>query len=61
MHDDLLAALVEQAEGTTVGGTDDEDADYGPLNNANQLERVSGFIDRVPAHASVVDRGHAGR
>ena len=52
-----LAALVEQAEGTTVGGTDNEDADYGPLNNANQLERVRGFLERVPAHASVATGG----
>ena len=45
VHEALLAALVEQAEGTTVGGTDNEDADYGPLNNANQLERVRGFLE----------------
>ncbi len=53
----MLAALVEQAEGTTVGGTDNEDADYGPLNNANQLERVRGFLERTPAHASVATGG----
>ena len=57
VHGDLLAALVEQAEGTTVGGTDNADADYGPLNNANQLERVRGFLERTPAHASVVTGG----
>jgi betaine-aldehyde dehydrogenase len=57
VHSDLLAALVEQAEGTTVGGTDNEEADYGPLNNANQLERVRGFLERTPAHASVVTGG----
>jgi betaine-aldehyde dehydrogenase len=57
VHDDLLAALVEQAEDTTVGGTDNEDADYGPLNNATQLERVRGFLERVPAHATVATGG----
>jgi betaine-aldehyde dehydrogenase len=31
---------------------------YGPLNNATQLERVSGFVDRAPDHASVVTGGH---
>jgi betaine-aldehyde dehydrogenase len=61
VHGDLLAALVEQAEGTTVGGTDDAEADYGPLNNAGQLERVEGFLERAPAHASVVTGGrHVG-
>ena len=59
VHDDFLAALVEQAEGTVVGGTDVADADFGPLNNANQLERVSGFVDRAPSHASVVTGGTA--
>jgi betaine-aldehyde dehydrogenase len=57
IHGDLLAALVEQAEGTMVGGTDNADADYGPLNSASQLERVSGFLERAPAHASVVTGG----
>jgi betaine-aldehyde dehydrogenase len=57
VHDDFLAALVEQAEGTTVGGTDVEDADFGPLNNPNQLARVSGFVERAPAHASVLTGG----
>ncbi len=57
VHGDLLAALVEQAQGTTVGGTDNEEADYGPLNNASQLERVRGFLERTPAHATVVTGG----
>ena len=59
VHGDLLAALVEQAEGTTVGGTDNESADYGPLNNANQLARLTGFFDRLPSHAEVITGGSA--
>jgi betaine-aldehyde dehydrogenase len=57
VHDEFLAALVEQAEGTTVGGIDNEDADYGPLNNANQLERINGILGRAPSHAQVVTGG----
>ena len=57
VHDDFLAALVEQAEGTVVGGTDVADADFGPLNNPGQLERVRGFLERAPVHASVVTGG----
>ncbi|GAA2076272.1 gamma-aminobutyraldehyde dehydrogenase [Actinomadura alba] len=56
VHDDFVAALTEQAKQTKTGLPDDEDVLYGPLNNANQLERVSGFIERLPAGASV----HAG-
>jgi betaine-aldehyde dehydrogenase len=52
VHDDFLDALAEQARGQTVGGPDTT-ADFGPLNNADQLSRVSGFVDRLPAHASV--------
>jgi betaine-aldehyde dehydrogenase len=58
VHDDVLAALVEQAHGTKTAGPDDPDAAYGPLNNANQLSRVGGFVDRLPDHASV-DTGGA--
>jgi betaine-aldehyde dehydrogenase len=57
VHSDLLAALVEQAKHTTVGGTDNESADYGPLNNPTQLERVRGFIERAPSHVSVLTGG----
>ena len=30
---------------------------YGPLNNANQLARVGGFIDRLPDHAALAAGG----
>jgi betaine-aldehyde dehydrogenase len=57
IHDDFVAALAEQAKNQTVGGPDVEDADFGPLNNPSQLERVSGFVDRLPGHAKVVTGG----
>ena len=57
VHEALLSSLVVQAEGTTVGGIDNADADYGPLNNAVQLERVRGFLERTPAHATVATGG----
>jgi betaine-aldehyde dehydrogenase len=56
VHDGFVTALVEQARAQTVGGPDIE-ADFGPLNNANQLDRVSGFIARLPEHASVLTGG----
>jgi betaine-aldehyde dehydrogenase len=58
VHDDFVAALEEQARGTRTGPPDDGEVLYGPLNNVNQLERVSGFVDRAPDHASVVVGGH---
>ncbi|MCU1676993.1 MAG: gamma-aminobutyraldehyde dehydrogenase [Frankiales bacterium] len=57
VHDDFVAALTEAARGTTTGGPADGESDFGPLNNANQLARVSGFFDRLPEHASVETGG----
>jgi betaine-aldehyde dehydrogenase len=57
IHDDFVAALVEQAQATRVGGTDDPEATVGPLNNVHQLERVSGFLERAPGHAKVLAGG----
>jgi len=53
IHDDFVAALTEQAKNTKTGAPDDEDVLYGALNNPNQLDRVTGFIDRLPDHASL--------
>jgi betaine-aldehyde dehydrogenase len=58
IHDDFVAALAEQAKGQTVGGPDVADADFGPLNNPDQLARVSGLVDRLPGHADVKAGGH---
>jgi betaine-aldehyde dehydrogenase len=57
IHDDLADALAEQARGQTVAGPDVEDADFGPLNNPAQLDRVSGFVARLPDHARVLAGG----
>jgi betaine-aldehyde dehydrogenase len=51
VHDDFVAALAEQARGTRTGAPSEPDVAYGPLNNAGQLDRVTGFIDRLPDHA----------
>jgi betaine-aldehyde dehydrogenase len=65
VHDDFVAALAEQARNTRTGAPNEDDILYGPLNNANQLDRVSGFVDRLPDHADlraggsrVGDRGY---
>ena len=55
---DLTDALAEQARSTRTGGLDVADAFYGPLNSSGQLARVAGFLDRVPAHATVHAGGH---
>jgi betaine-aldehyde dehydrogenase len=58
IHDDFVSALAEQAKGTETGPPSNGDVLYGPLNNANQLAQVSGFIEGTPSHASVVAGGN---
>jgi betaine-aldehyde dehydrogenase len=51
VYDDFVAALAEQAKAIRTGMPDDEDVLYGALNNATQLDRVAGMVDRLPDHA----------
>ncbi|WP_025155914.1 gamma-aminobutyraldehyde dehydrogenase [Leifsonia aquatica] len=54
IHDEFVAALAEYARANAVtGGPREDGVLYGPLNNANQLAQVSGFVDRLPDHAHV--------
>ena len=59
IYDDFVAALAEQAKGTLTTFADGPggDALVPPVNNVNQMERVLGFIERAPGHASVVTGG----
>ncbi len=58
IHDDFVAALAEYARNNAkVGMPDDADALFGPVNNPNQLARVSGFLERLPDYASIVAGG----
>ncbi len=57
VHDDLVAALTEQARVTPTGSPQEPDAAYGPLNNLGQLSRVHGMVDRTPPYAEVLTGG----
>jgi betaine-aldehyde dehydrogenase len=59
IHDDFVAALADYAKNNAkVGMPDDADALFGPVNNSRQLAHVSGFIDRLPGHATVSAGGN---
>jgi betaine-aldehyde dehydrogenase len=58
VYDDFVALLTAQAQAVAIGAPD-EDVFLGPVNNANQLARVSGFLERVPSHATVMTGGTA--
>ena len=57
VHDEFVAALAEAAKGMPTGPPDSEDTYYGPLNNQNQYDRVSGMVDRLPDHAKLETGG----
>lgn len=58
VHDEFVDALTECARNIKVGLPDDPDALLGPVNNADQLARVSGFIEHIPEHVQVTAGGH---
>ena len=59
VYDDFVALLTEQAKAVAIGAPADEDVFLGPVNNSNQLARVSDLLSRVPSHAQVMAGGSA--
>jgi betaine-aldehyde dehydrogenase len=61
VHEDIAAELtdrlVEAAGVVRTGPPSEEDALYGPLNNADQLARVAAMIADLPEHARVLCGG----
>ena len=57
VYEKFVALLADQATNVVKTGGPTEDVLYGPLNNANQLARVQGFIERTPKHAEIVAGG----
>ncbi|MBQ1120336.1 gamma-aminobutyraldehyde dehydrogenase [Streptomyces sp. A73] len=53
VYEEFVQALAKAAAEVKTGDLSDEDCFYGPLNNPTHLEKVEGFIDRLPAHAKV--------
>ncbi|MGB3256907.1 MAG: gamma-aminobutyraldehyde dehydrogenase [Ornithinimicrobium sp.] len=58
VYDEFVAALAEAASKSRTGfDPKDEDIAFGPVNNAGQLEHVSGLVERAPSHARLVAGG----
>jgi betaine-aldehyde dehydrogenase len=60
VESDLAAALVEQAGEVKLSKDEvdgSEDFFIPPLNNVNQMSRVTGLVERAPAHAKVLVGG----
>ena len=57
IYDDFVAELCRQAAEHRTGDPYDETTFFGPLNSSTQLERVQGFLDKVPAHGTIAHGG----
>lgn len=53
IHDEFVAALADHARNEVRTGAPSENVLYGPLNNVNQFERVTGMLEALPSHASI--------
>jgi len=58
VHDDFVSEITARAKEMKTGDPNDPDTFFGPLNNSNQLERVTGFLERAPGNAEVTTGGH---
>lgn len=60
VHDEFVALLRAEVLASAKTGTSDRsDILFGAVNNVSQLERVKGFVDRLPDHAEIVVGGNA--
>ncbi|MEO6532400.1 MAG: gamma-aminobutyraldehyde dehydrogenase [Pseudolysinimonas sp.] len=58
VHDEFVAAMTAYVKANvSTGDPHDADTFYGPVNNANQLERVMGVIDALPKNANIETGG----
>ena len=62
IYDDVLGAMQTTVEAMKVADpAEGDDVDMGPVISAEQRERVLGFLERLPATATVVTGGELGR
>ena len=57
VHDEFVGLLAWAASTQRAGHPDDAGVAFGPVNSVAQQAQVEGFLERLPAHASVVAGG----
>ncbi|AKN16953.1 aldehyde dehydrogenase [Mycobacterium haemophilum DSM 44634] len=58
IYDEFLTAMSESVAHTKTGyDPADEDILFGPINNPNQMQHISGLVSRAPAHARILAGG----
>jgi acyl-CoA reductase-like NAD-dependent aldehyde dehydrogenase len=61
IYDDMVSALTEAASSVNMGDPSDAGTAMGPLVSAQQLDRVSGFVDRARQEGAEVTTGGQAR
>ncbi len=56
-HDELVELMAEHTKTLGTGSQNDAENYFGPLNNANHFQQVSGVVERLPEHCSIVTGG----
>ena len=56
-YDDIVVGLAEQAKSLVLGDVLSPHTTMGPVNSARQLQRVTGFLDRLDTGSEVVTGG----
>jgi len=59
VYEEFVALLTEQAKAVAIGAPADEDVFLGPVNNVNQIARISDLLSRTPSHAHITAGGAA--
>jgi len=59
VYDEFVHLLTEQAKAVVIGAPAEADVFLGPVNNANQLARVSELVAKAPSHAKIMAGGVA--
>jgi betaine-aldehyde dehydrogenase len=59
VYDEFVHLLTEEAKAVVLGAPSDADVFLGPVNNANQLARVSDLVSKTPSHAKIMTGGSA--
>jgi betaine-aldehyde dehydrogenase len=58
VYETVVSGLADQAKQLIIGDTRSEETTLGPVNSERQRTRVTGFLERRPAHVEIVAGGH---
>ena len=58
-YDEFVSLIAAQAKSLKTGAPNEDDVLFGPVNNANQLARVKGFLSEVDRKSTRLNSSHS--